>query len=761
MKLSQEFNNYRVTVQANRAPSSTTSQDLCYMVDTLIPDVPNFRVLRERLSYFDSSQCNEIKNRVVRIFDFLKQDNSKVNSFEKITQSDCVSVIVGKLDRIVGLLEGRGLDTALVAAKEAVLRDIITCFVNTPALRDIYDYATITKKWFYAQQGVRNYNPHALFNLEFNLDLGDEHFVNTFVNNLAPYYALPVVGRNVDHHTIEFKGVDRRALSDKIFVECRNLMQDHLVQGHGMPMEVRNIDMLLDKLVRHLEMTKTHSYRSVEEYAGKVYGLHRYYSVKLDHHHDGEDLKAALLLHLIPYMSYYFVDTTLAREDTAQLWLANSAAQLCCAQPSNLNGDGYPKLEKILNTMLLTIKLSDLPSGDLGKRFCDAFQVSKQGSFKIEAKHFVDYDDDYRLHYKASRHTLLTIIAGMAASQQGLVVLTRENIQAQIAFLVWQQNPDQNQDLYQQVCKSWGVVSVDEQQVRMREIMQKLCEKEPAPPLAHPVQNTSPNLLRDGSTHNWKAHGNFSSNNTGKGVFSNFSSLPTRGGRPGDGLATMLDAFVKRPYSYTIADTHIKTIKKDFSELQFNERKLLNILECARLNPSRLDFPLNANQDLKKYMAEHKNFLATYCVLVLATCTGNPAQEKWLRNLFTEIQRVMAEPVDKSIDQRVDRFFSQNSNGKKFADVLSRPLTPQMYRVSNHFFSMEYDSFKKIATAVNEAKKIRSKEGIWARTRRLLVWFWYLITFRRPVHEVIRTYGFFNKNKRAEVFYRNYTGLRP
>ena len=202
-------------------------------------------------------------------------------------------------------------------------------------------------------------------------------------------------------------------------------------------------------------------------------------------------------------------------------------------------------------------------------------------------------------------------------------------------------------------------------------------------------------------------------------------------------------------------------MKKDFSGLQCVEKKLLNILEYARLNPSQSDYPLSSNQKLKKYLTEHKKLLATYCVRVLANCQENTSQERWLRSLFGEIQRVMAEPVDKSIDQRVNRFFAQSSNRKKFADVLSRPLSPQVYTENKHFFSMGFDSFKKIATAVNKVQVQRSKEGVWARTTRLLMWFWYWITFRRPVHEVIKTYGFFNKNKRAQVFYSNYNGLNP
>lgn len=780
MRLEKAFNRYPVSQQVSNAPSSST-HSVHEIVNSLMRDVPNFFILKNRLAGFNTAQNDEIKRRLIRIRDLLSQDKSKVALFTKVTDSDCVAVVIEKLDRIVGLLEGQGIASVLGAAKEEVLRTIITCFVNAPALGYVHHYATETKRWFVAHRSVQHYDPKALFNLPFNLNLGEPHFVNTFFNHLASTYALPRISRDVDHHTISFTTTEGSPLSDKLFRDYKELLKEHLVFGQGMSVQVRNIEELLDKMIKEMKSKMGWSNTSVAAYAAAQYRLCRYYNTSLDGYSSENDLRAAILLHLIPYMAQEFVAKMLEKEDAAQMWLASAATQLLHSLPNSLEGDGYPKLEKNLSAISLRVNVDALTS-DVRARFQDAFQVDAQGNFRLEAKHFVDCDDDYKLYYKASRHTLLTIMAAIVATQQGLLAQRDENMQAQIAFLVWQQDPEQNKDLYRQVCQPWGIVYADDQGVRIREVEQNLRDLAPAP-LTQSVQaETLPQTSRSNSTRSMVEA--FSSSTgthfydsgrvttdslgfTGLGAKKNSSPSSfisfsfSTGGRPGDGLAVMLDAFVNRPYSYDTADVRNSAIKKDFSGRQYMEKKLLNILEYARLNPRQSDFPLGSNQKLKSCLTEHKNFLATYCVLVLANSKGNPAQEYWLRRFFEEIQRVMAEPVDKSIDQRVNKFFAQASNSNKFADVLSRPLSPQVYSANRHFFSMGFDSFKKIATAVNKVQVQRSKEGIWARTTRLLMWFWYCITFRRPVHEVIKTYGFFNKNKHAQAFYRNYTGLRP
>jgi hypothetical protein len=707
----------------------------------------------------------------------IKKDKNKVALFEKILDNDCVGIIVGKLDKIVGILEARGIKSALATAKEGILRNIITCFVNTPALEDVYKYGTITKGWFVAHNDVQSYNSRALFNLPFNMHLGEPHFVNTFVNQLASVYALPRVGRDVDHHTIEMKGTDGSPLSDKIFAIYKRQVEHYVVMGQNAPIEVTNIQGLLDAMVAKLKQDKTSQYNCTAEYAGEVYGLHRYYGTKLNRTHDDEDVKAAVLLHLIPYMAHSYVAATIKQESIAQMWLANAATLLQDSLPSDPNNEGYTKLNKILSTTPVTVNLGEFLSGDLKKRFVESFNLD-QGSFLVEGKHFVECnEEDYLVHYKASRHTLLTIMAGMAASQKGLVDLTSKNICAQIAFLVWQQDPDQNIDLLDQASQSWGLVSSEEQLVRIKQVKERHLEPKLAP-LSQPAQrkltlrsqgesaNTSASSILSGLFSGWGGDISSGTRLDGGATKSYYGAHDNRfdsteGGRLSRGLAAMLDALAKRPSSYSVSEVQGSAIKKDFKGLE-SEKKLLNILELARLNPYPQDFPLNSNGPLRRYLIQHKNFLATYCVLVLADCKGKAAQEKWLRRFFKEIQQVIvANPADKSIDQRVDRFFAQAANSKKFADALSRPISPQVYKANSHFFSMGYDSFKKIATAVNKVKMQRSKEGVWPRVMRLLMWFWYLITFRRPVHEVIKTYGFFNKNKRAREFYRNYKGLSP
>ncbi len=779
MQLTQRFNDYKVEEESNKGVNGLYSgSTLESTLDSLLSDIPNFSVLKQRISNFNPGQNHQIHKRVQKIAGFIKKDKNKVALFEKILDNDCVGIIVGKLDKIVGILEGRGINSALATAKEDMLRDIITCFVNTPALREVYQYGTEKKHWFVAHHSVQNYDSRALFNLPFNMDRGEPHFVNTFVNQLASVYALPLVSRDVDHHTIEMKGVDGSPLSYRIFATYKRQVERYVVMRQNAPIEVRNIGGLLDTMVAQLKAAKTSQYSCTAEYAGEVYGLHRYYGTKLNRTHNDEDVKAAVLLHLIPYMAQSYVSATIKQESIAQMWLASSATLLQDSLPSDPNDEGYAKLNKILSTTPVTVDLSKFLSGDLKKRFEESFQVDDQGGFLVEGKHFVECnEEDYLVHYKASRHTLLTIMAGMVASQKGLVDLTPKNICAQVAFLVWQQDPDQNIDLLDQASQSWGLVSCEEQQVRIKQVKERHSE----PKLAHlsqPAQrklslrsqgestNTSASSILSGLFSGGAFNISSGTRMDGGATKSYYGAHDNRfdssdGGKRSPGLAAMLDALAKRPSSYSVSEVQGSAIKKDFKGLE-SEKKLLNILELARLNPHPQDFPLNSNGPLGRYLIQHKNFLATYCVLVLADCKGKAGQERWLRRFFEETQQVIiAKPADKSIDQRVDRFFAQAANSKKFADALSRPLSPQVYKANGHFFSMGFDSFKKIATAVNNVKMQRSKEGVWPRVMRLLMWFWYLITFRRPVHEVIRTYGFFNQNKRAQEFYRNYKGLRP
>ena len=753
MRLTTNFKNYK-----KKSPGNITQglSDQTQLVDSLQHLIPSFSILRSRMGCFNTSQNDEINRRVYRIHTLIYQEKGKESLFDAILDHDCVERITQKLDNMIAILEGQSIESALYNAKEKAVRDLLTCFVNSTCLRDLFDFATVKTKWFVNHTSVQTYHKKAIFGLPFNLDRAEPHLVNTFVNYFENGYSLTKVDRNIDHHTIAIEGTGAEPLSLLFFERHEGLVSRSIYPGQNDILALGDIQRLLDDLYSCLRADYQQrpsylQYASIAEYAGTHYKLHRCYSEKLDSDHTVEDVKAALLLHLFPYLATRYMAEGIQKESFIHAWLSDAATALMNTWPAKLDdSSSFPKLNKALETMPIQIPIADAAQDPIRQRLTQDFSLNLHGQFTLDAKNVMGYDyegdsgitGDYKLFYKAHRHALLTIVLGLTAVRQGLLDISPEAVRAQIAFLVWQGDPEKHEQLESDASEPWGVLGRSEQNAALRQV--KNGEREAV--VMPPAQKTNKHSVRL-----WD---------------SGMSNPETNNSHP-KGLAVAIITLANSNQSYRhyhVSRTKYlsNTLTEALPQLSYSARNLLCALEYAYKYPNQQDFAFgNPDQQTQAYLRKNQIMIATYLVVKLAECKPGSYNERWLRELFVSVQQIIGKSADQNIDRRVRDFFDNASNRAEFARSLDRPLTQQNYRHNSHFFSMSFDSFKKIATAVQSVKRVRNREGIWAKIQRLLVWILHIVTFRRPIDEVTKTYGFFNSNRHLKHFQYYYKGIKP